>query len=133
MKKKRPKPASQKAKPKTARAGRLESVVPRAILKPRELLSTRETGLAKSYSGKRTKKQPALKPRVKHISQTTIRSKWTGLSEVAQTRVANLFRSVELPVLARCISEQKKIEAQVTLRSLSRTLVYTPSILIIYP
>ena len=62
-----------------------------------------------------------MKPTVKHISQTTIRSKWAALDEDTQAKVASIFRSIELPVLARYASEQKKIEAQLTLGSVTTT------------
>lgn len=63
-----------------------------------------------------------MKPIVKHISQSTIRSRWTSLDEDAQAKVASIFRSIELPVLARYASEQKKIEAQHTIGSVTATL-----------
>ena len=63
----------------------------------------------------------SLKSRVEHISQDIIRSKWTVLDGDAQAKVEELLRSVELPVLAKYSSEQRKIEAQVALRSITET------------
>ena len=60
---------------------------------------------------------------IKYISQDMIRSKWTTLDEDAQTRIEEILRSVELPVLARYTSEQKKIDAQDTVTSLTQTSV----------
>lgn len=62
-----------------------------------------------------------LKPKIKHVSQSIIRSKWTVLDEVAQAKVVGLFCSVELPVLARYASDQKKIEAQAAIGSITQT------------
>ncbi len=123
VKKKRPKPALQKtpiSKPRTTRDASLESTVLETAPKPRELLSTRAVASDKPLPRRRAK-QPTLKPIVKHISQSTIRSRWTFLDEDAQAKVASIFRSIELPVLARYASEQKKIEAQLTIGSVTRT------------
>ncbi|CAD6575426.1 MAG: hypothetical protein ASARMPREDX12_007289 [Alectoria sarmentosa] len=62
------------------------------------------------------------KSRVKHVSQDIIRSKWTALDEDARAKAEKLLRSIELPVLASYSSEQRKIEAQVALRSITGTL-----------
>lgn len=63
-----------------------------------------------------------MKSRVKHVSQNIIRSKWTVLDGDAQAKVEELLRSTELPVLASYSSEQRKIEAQIALRSINGTL-----------
>ena len=123
VKRKRPKPALQKTpipKLRTTRDASLESTVQETAPKPRELLSIRSAGSNHPLPRRRAK-QPAMKPTVKHISQSTIRSKWTALDEDAQAKVASIFRSIELPVLARYASEQKKIEAQLTLGSVTST------------
>ena len=124
VKKKRPKPALQKipiSRPPTTRDASLESTRVETAPKPRELLSTR--AIASNKPPKRRAKQPTLKPVVKHISQSTIRSRWTYLDEDAQAKVAGILRSIELPVLARYALEQKKIEAQLTIGSVIRTWV----------
>lgn len=98
-----------------------DSPAPDNALKPRELLSTRRP--PQTASRNRVHKQPILKPRLKHISHNTIKKKWTVLDEHTQVKVAAIFRSIELPVLARHASEQKKIEAQAVLASVTRTWV----------
>lgn len=59
---------------------------------------------------------------MKHVSQDIIRSKWTVLDADAQAKVEELLRSTELPILANYSSEQRKLEAQVALRSITGSL-----------
>ena len=125
VKRKHPKPALQKTpifEPRTTRDASLGLTVLETAPKPRELLSTRSVASNKPLPRRRAK-QPTMKPIIKHISQSTIRSRWTYLDEDAQAKVANMFRSVELPVLARYASEKKKIEAQLTIGSVTKTWV----------
>ncbi|KAL2041000.1 hypothetical protein N7G274_006458 [Stereocaulon virgatum] len=120
----------KRAKPAAAKASAIRPTVEVPTLhdfpgldtasKPRELLSTRR--LPQPASRNRVPNQPTLKPRVKHISQNTIRTRWTVLDEDAQAKVAAIFHAIELPVLARHASEQKKVEAQAILASVTRTL-----------
>lgn len=77
--------------------------------------------ISKQLTGQRSKGAGSLKPRVKHVSQDIIRSKWTILDGDAQLKVDELLRSIELPVLARYSLEQRKIEAQTAVRSITRT------------
>ncbi|KAL9074265.1 MAG: hypothetical protein Q9161_002459 [Pseudevernia consocians] len=72
--------------------------------------------------GSVSKGAASLKSRVKHVSQDIIRSRWTVLGGDAQSKVEELLRSIELPVLSTYSSEQRKIEAQVVLRSITGTL-----------
>ena len=65
-----------------------------------------------------------MEPKTRHISQSIIRSKWTILSDDAQVKAEKIFHSVELPVLARFMTEQKKTEAQRTMKSLIQTWVF---------
>ena len=58
-----------------------------------------------------------------HVSQDIIRSKWTILNGDAQAKVEELLRSIDLPVLASYSLEQRKVEAQVALRSITGTSV----------
>ena len=69
------------------------------------------------------KSSESLRSRVKHVSQDIIHSKWTILGGDAQAKIEELLRSIELPVLAIYSSEQRKIEAQVALRSIIGTCV----------
>lgn len=70
-----------------------------------------------------SKRQRNLMPRIKHVSRDTILSRWTILDEDTQAKVQDVLRSVEMPVLARHISEQKKIKAQGAIGSLTQTYV----------
>ena len=74
-----------------------------------------------AYSGGRPEPKRPDKPKIKHISQNTIRSKWVFLDEDAQQKVESMFRAVELPVLAKHQSDHKKIEAQATIGSVTKT------------
>lgn len=70
-----------------------------------------------------SKKFTALKAQVQHISQASIRNKWTPLPSPAQEKVNELFRAAERPVLVNHRAERKKIEAQVAVGSVLRTYV----------
>ena len=129
VRRKRAKPTPPKAptiQPTAEAPAHLDSPPPDNALKPRELLSTRRP--PQTASRNRVRKQPTLKPRVKHISHNTIKTKWTVLDEHTQVKVAAVFRSIELPVLARHASEQKKVEAQAILASVTRTWVKSSSV-----
>ncbi|EED15498.1 conserved hypothetical protein [Talaromyces stipitatus ATCC 10500] len=63
-----------------------------------------------------------LKPQVKNVSKHTIKSKWSSLPEPAQGKVRELFRSLERPVIVRQRDERKRIEAQVALGGVVKTL-----------
>lgn len=59
-----------------------------------------------------------MKPKTKYISQAVVRSKWVILPEAAQLKAGEILHSIELPVLAKYTSDQKKIEAQRIVQSL---------------
>ncbi|KAL1954049.1 hypothetical protein VTO42DRAFT_1783 [Malbranchea cinnamomea] len=69
-----------------------------------------------------SKKLAMLKPRVRNIAESTIKSKWTTLPDSAQDRVTELLRAVELPVINRHRDERKKIEAQTALAAVRKNL-----------
>ncbi|KAF3482808.1 uncharacterized protein GIQ15_02132 [Arthroderma uncinatum] len=64
----------------------------------------------------------ALKPRIRHINEETIKSKWTTLSDSTQEKVKQLFLSVELPVITRHRDEKKRVEAQSALATVRKNL-----------
>lgn len=64
-----------------------------------------------------------LKPRVRHISQRTIKSKWTTLPEPVQEKVREMFRSLERPVIVRHRDERKRIEAQTAVAAVVKKYV----------
>lgn len=63
-----------------------------------------------------------LEPQERYILQETIRSKWQVLSEPAQASIMQLFKSIEMPVLAIHQDERRRVEAQMALGSVIRTL-----------
>ncbi|GAM37584.1 hypothetical protein TCE0_024r07624 [Talaromyces pinophilus] len=69
-----------------------------------------------------TKRFAWLKPQVKNVSKHTIKSKWSSLPEPVQSKVRDLFRSLERPVIVRQRDERKRIEAQVALAGVVKTL-----------
>ncbi|KAM5432115.1 hypothetical protein MferCBS31731_007616 [Microsporum ferrugineum] len=64
----------------------------------------------------------ALKPRIRHINEETIKSKWTTLPDSTQEKVKQLFLSVELPVITRNRDEKKRVEAQSALATVRKNL-----------
>ncbi|KAK2873746.1 hypothetical protein FQN49_002109 [Arthroderma sp. PD_2] len=64
----------------------------------------------------------ALKPRIRHINEETIKSKWTTLPDTTQEKVKQLFLSVELPVITRHRDEKKRVEAQSALATVRKNL-----------
>ncbi|EZF15949.1 hypothetical protein H112_05886 [Trichophyton rubrum D6] len=64
----------------------------------------------------------ALKPRIRHINEETIKSKWTTLPDSTQEKVKLLFQSVELPVITRNRDEKKRVEAQSALATVRKNL-----------
>lgn len=63
-----------------------------------------------------------LKPRIRHINEETIKSKWTTLPDSTQEKVKLLFQSVELPVITRNRDEKKRVEAQSALVTVRKNL-----------
>ncbi|KAJ9245390.1 CENP-Q, a CENPA-CAD centromere complex subunit-domain-containing protein [Paecilomyces variotii] len=72
--------------------------------------------------GGSNKQYAYLKPRVRHISERTIKAKWTTLPEPVQQKVLDMFRSLERPVIVRQRDERKRIEAQTAVGALVRNL-----------
>ncbi|MCJ1259402.1 hypothetical protein MMC24_007239 [Lignoscripta atroalba] len=64
----------------------------------------------------------ALRPRLRHVQQDVIKTKWEVLPESVQERVREVFKSVERPVIYKHREERRKIEAQVAVGSIVRTL-----------
>lgn len=64
----------------------------------------------------------ALKLRIRHINEETIKSKWTTLPDSTQEKVKQLFQSVELPVITRNRDERKRVEAQSALATVRKNL-----------
>lgn len=61
-----------------------------------------------------------LKPRVRHVAERTIKSKWTTLPEPVQEKVRDMFKSLERPVIVRHHDERKRIEAQTAVGAVVR-------------
>lgn len=67
-----------------------------------------------------------LKPRIRHIAEHTIKTKWITLPESAQNKVNELFHSVERPIISRYRDERKRIEVQTALAVVRRKYVCAP-------
>ncbi|KAL2376473.1 hypothetical protein RJZ90_007498 [Blastomyces dermatitidis] len=63
-----------------------------------------------------------LKPRTRHISERTIKTKWTTLPDSVQEKIKELFRSIERPVVVRHRDERKRIEAQSAVLAVRKNL-----------
>ena len=64
-----------------------------------------------------------LKPRIRHIAEHTVKTKWVTLPESAQRKVDELFHSIERPVITSHRDERKRIEAQSALATVRRKYV----------
>lgn len=64
-----------------------------------------------------------LKPRVRQVSEHTIKTKWTTLPEPAQSKVRDIFRVVERPAIVRQNNERKRIEAQSAVQTVVKKYV----------
>ena len=76
---------------------------------------------AKENSDRMRSSLGPMKPRIKHVSQNTIRSKWTEPTENIQVKIGRILRSMDIPALARHTPEQKKIEAQRAMNALAQS------------
>ncbi|KMP05392.1 hypothetical protein CIRG_05073 [Coccidioides immitis RMSCC 2394] len=63
-----------------------------------------------------------LVPRTRHVSEKTVKSKWTTLPEPVQDRIKDLFHAVEFPVLTRQREGRKRVEAQSALNAVRKNL-----------
>lgn len=78
---------------------------------------------AQQPARKRDTNFATLKPRIRHISEQTIKSKWTTLPESTQGKIKELFLSVELPVITRQRDEKKRTEVQSALATVRKKYV----------
>lgn len=77
----------------------------------------------------RRKKQYAhLKPQVRHISERTIKSKWSTLPEPTQDKIRDMFRALERPVIVRQQNDRKRYEAQAAVQAVVKKYVPTRAI-----
>lgn len=74
-------------------------------------------------SNQDNKRYAYLKPRVRHVSQQTIKDKWTPLSEPAQGKVHDMFLAAERPAIVRQHNERKRIEAQSAVQAVVKKYV----------
>ncbi|KAI9934924.1 hypothetical protein ASPWEDRAFT_117092 [Aspergillus wentii DTO 134E9] len=70
----------------------------------------------------RNKQFAYLKPHIRHVSERTIKSKWTTLPEPVQDRVRDMFRTLERPVIVRQQNERRRIEAQAAVQVVVKNL-----------
>jgi kinetochore protein Fta7 len=64
-----------------------------------------------------------LKPQVRHISERTIKSKWSTLPEPAQDKIRDMFRALERPVIVRQQNDKKRYEAQAAVQAVVKKCV----------
>jgi kinetochore protein Fta7 len=76
-----------------------------------------------STEERQPKRFAMLKPRIRHIAEHTIKTKWVTLPESAQNKVDELFHSIERPVITRHRDEKKRIEVQTALAAVRRKYV----------
>lgn len=81
---------------------------------------------AQQPNRKRDASFATLKPRIRHVSEQTIKSKWTTLPDSTQEKIKELFLSVELPVITRQRDEKKRNEAQSALATVRKKYVNNP-------
>ncbi|KAL3462936.1 CENP-Q, a CENPA-CAD centromere complex subunit-domain-containing protein [Aspergillus heterothallicus] len=71
---------------------------------------------------RRKKPYAYLKPQVRHISERTIKSKWSTLPEPAQDKIRDMFRALERPVIVRQQNDRKRYEAQAAVQAVVKNL-----------
>ncbi|KAL4933470.1 uncharacterized protein BDV17DRAFT_252057 [Aspergillus undulatus] len=73
-------------------------------------------------TSKRKKSYAHLKPQVRHISEKTIKSKWSTLPEPTQDKIRDMFRALERPVIVRQQNDKKRTEAQAAVQAVVKNL-----------
>lgn len=76
-------------------------------------------------TSRETKRYAYLEPRVRHIPERTIKSRWAPLPEAMQDKVREMFRMLERPVIVRHFDEKKRIEAQSAVSAVVKKYVTT--------
>ncbi|KAL3469879.1 CENP-Q, a CENPA-CAD centromere complex subunit-domain-containing protein [Aspergillus californicus] len=71
---------------------------------------------------RRKKPYAHMKPQVRHISERTIKSKWSTLPESAQDKIRDMFRALERPVIVRQQNDRKRHEAQAAVQAVVKNL-----------
>lgn len=79
-------------------------------------------------ASRETKRYAYLEPRVRHIPERTIKSKWAPLPEAMQEKVREMFRMLERPVIVRHLDEKKRIEAQAAVSAVVKKYVISGSV-----
>lgn len=72
---------------------------------------------------RRKKSYAHMKPQVRHISERTIKSKWSTLPEPTQDKIRDMFRALERPVIVRQQNDRKRYEAQAAVQSVVKKYV----------
>ncbi|KAL4968531.1 uncharacterized protein BDV14DRAFT_196833 [Aspergillus stella-maris] len=70
----------------------------------------------------RRKSYAHLKPQIRHISERTIKSKWSTLPEPTQDKIRDMFRALERPVIVRQQNDKKRSEAQAAVQAVVKNL-----------
>ncbi|KAL4867718.1 hypothetical protein BDV12DRAFT_170952 [Aspergillus spectabilis] len=71
---------------------------------------------------RRKKPYAYLKPQVRHISERTIKSKWSTLPAPAQDKIRDMFQALERPVIVRQQNDRKRYEAQAAVQAVVKNL-----------
>ncbi|KAL4876097.1 CENP-Q, a CENPA-CAD centromere complex subunit-domain-containing protein [Aspergillus karnatakaensis] len=71
---------------------------------------------------KRSKPYAYLKPQIRHISERTIKSKWSTLPAPAQDKIRDMFQALERPVIVRQQNDKKRYEAQAAVQAVVKNL-----------
>ncbi|KAL2872742.1 uncharacterized protein BJX67DRAFT_340252 [Aspergillus lucknowensis] len=73
-------------------------------------------------NNRRKKPYAYLKPQVRHISERTVKSKWSTLPQPAQDKIRDMFRALERPVIVRQQNERKRSETQAAVQAVVKNL-----------
>ncbi|KAL3439370.1 CENP-Q, a CENPA-CAD centromere complex subunit-domain-containing protein [Aspergillus tetrazonus] len=78
--------------------------------------------LDQDNDSRRKRSYAYLKPQVRHISERTIKSKWSTLPEPTQDKIRDMLQALERPVIVRQQNERKRYEAQAAVQAVVKNL-----------
>ncbi|BDD60757.1 hypothetical protein MPDQ_004663 [Monascus purpureus] len=76
----------------------------------------------KERDSTRNKRFAYLQPRVRRISERTIKSRWTTLPDSAQAKIRDMLSSLERPVIMRQRNDRKRVGTQAAVQAVVRNL-----------
>lgn len=77
----------------------------------------------KERDSTRNKRFAYLQPRVRRISERTIKSRWTTLPDSAQAKIRDMLSSLERPVIMRQRNDRKRVGTQAAVQAVVRKYV----------